>query len=85
VKVRTQISFDLELYRRAHQRANDIGVSFAEYVRRLVARDLVRPETKADVTCIFDLGVSGGSDIAAGKDSMIAKAFASRRKRVPRN
>lgn len=77
--VRTQITLDNELQKRARQRANDSGVSLAEYVRRLVARDLARPKAKADVSRIFDLGASGDSDIAAEKDSMIAAAFASRR------
>ena len=50
-------------------------MSLAEYMRRLVARDLAGPEAKADVTCIFDLGSSGGSDIARDKDAMIGDAF----------
>lgn len=73
--VRTQITLESELQRLARQRASQIGVSLAEYVRRLVARDLARPDAVADVTCIFDLGTSGGSDIAAEKKSMIAEAF----------
>jgi hypothetical protein len=76
---RTQITLENELQRQAHQRASEMGVSFAEYVRRLVARDLVRPETKANLACVFDLGASGGSDIATEKDSMLAAAFASDR------
>ena len=36
---RTQITLEPEIQRRARQRAGDLGVSFAEYVRRLVARD----------------------------------------------
>jgi hypothetical protein len=82
---RTQITLEKELQKQAHRRASEIGVSFAEYVRRLVARDLVRTETKVDLTCVFDLGVSGGSDIAAEKDSMIGEAFASALARTPRN
>lgn len=81
---RTQITLESELQRQAHRRAREIGVSFAEYVRRLVARDLVRPEPRVDVTCVFDLGVSGGSDIASGKDSMIAQACASGATKKPR-
>ena len=61
-------------------RASDLGVSLAEYFRRLVARDLARPETAADVDRIFDLGSSGGSDIASQKDSVIAEAFHSTRR-----
>jgi len=72
---RTQITLGNELQRRARRRAGDLGVSFAEYVRRLVARDLVGPETAADVDSIFDLGSSGGSDISRNKDSMIAEAL----------
>ena len=73
--VRTQISLENELQRRARQRASESGVSFAEYVRRLVARDLTRPEMQADVTQVFDLGFSGASDVARNKDSMLAEAF----------
>jgi hypothetical protein len=80
--VRTQISLDRELQRRARQRAIDSGLSLAEYVRRLVARDLDRAEPKADPSCVFDLGDSGGSNIAAEKDAMIAEAFAATRTRL---
>jgi hypothetical protein len=82
--VRTQISLENELQRRARQRASDIGVSLAEYVRRLVARDLARPETKADITSVFDLGASSGSHVAREKDAMIAEAFAASRRRARR-
>jgi len=41
---KTQITLGTEMQRRARQRANDLGVSLAEYFRRLVARDLARPE-----------------------------------------
>ena len=69
------------MQRRARQRANELGVSLAEYFRRLVARDLARPEAGTRVDRIFDLGSSGGSDIAAQKDSLIAEAFHSTRRR----
>ncbi|MGD0734096.1 MAG: hypothetical protein ABR976_03075 [Terracidiphilus sp.] len=83
--VRTQITLETELQRQARQRASQIGVSLAEYVRRLVARDLARPEAKTDVSCIFDLGSSGGSNVARDKDSMIAEAFESMRSRNRRS
>jgi hypothetical protein len=82
--VRTQITLESELQKRARQRAGEIGVSMAEYVRQLVARDLARPATSADVSSIFDLGDSGGSDIARDKDAMIATAFAARRRKARR-
>jgi hypothetical protein len=72
---RTQVALGTEIQQRARQRASDLGVSFSEYVRRLVTRDLARPEATANVACVFDLGSSGGSDIARNKDSMIAEAF----------
>jgi hypothetical protein len=77
---KTQITLETEMQRRARQRANDLGVSLAEYFRRLVARDLARPETAAQVASVFDLGSSGGSDIARRKDAMIAEAFHSLRR-----
>src|SRR5260370_18488226 len=73
-----------EMQRRGGQRRNDLGVSLAEYFRRLVARDLARPETTARVDRIFDLGSSGGSDIASQKDSMIGEAFHSTRRKLRR-
>jgi len=39
---RTQIALHPEVRRRAHPRTGDPGVSFAEYVRRLVVRELER-------------------------------------------
>ena len=73
---RTQITLDSELQKRAQQHAGEMGISFAEYVRRLVARDLSRSERKASIESIFDLGSSGGSDISREKDTMLAEAFA---------
>lgn len=79
---RTQIMLDNEMQRRARRRASDLGVSLAEYFRRLVARDLARPAAATDIHRIFDLGDSGGSDIARDKDDMIGEAVhSSRRKR----
>ena len=77
---RTQITLESQAHRRARQRASELGVSLAEYVRRLVARDLAGPQPKADVTSVFDLGNSGGSNIARDKDSMIAEALHSEAK-----
>lgn len=81
---RTQITLENGMQRRARRRASDLGVSLAEYVRRLVARDLARPEAAANVDRVFDLGDSGGSNIAKDKDSMIAEAFHSSRRKAQR-
>ena len=60
----TQITLEAEMQRRARQRASELGVSLAEYFRRLVARDLTRPRATIDLDRIFDVGNSGSSDIA---------------------
>lgn len=72
---RSQISLDAELLARARKRAADQGISFAAYVRGLIERDLDRRAPKADVSVLFNLGSSGGSDIARNKRAMIDEAF----------
>ena len=78
--VRTQISLDAELHNRLRNRAARLGVSLAEYIRRLVDRDLAKAPRKVDRSVIFDLGASESSDIASNKDRMIGEAFAAARK-----
>src|ERR1700691_3714086 len=72
---RTQITMEPALRRRAQRRAAELGVSFAEYVRRVVAGDLGEIRAKPDVAILFDL-VDGGppTDIARDKDRMMAEA-----------
>ncbi len=73
---RTQITLEPETHRRARRRASDLGVSLAEYLRRLVKEDLGGPdEGRADVSCIFDLGRSRGSNIEKNKDQMLGEAI----------
>lgn len=74
---RTQITLESEIQRRARRRAGDLGISLAEYVRRLVARDLGGGPAKADPSLVFDLGNSRRSNIAEEKDEMLAEAFTS--------
>jgi len=75
---RTQITLDPETQRCARQRSH-------EYIRRLVARDLGNAQAGADPSVLFDLGSSGGSDIAANKDKMIGQAFAAAHKQSRRS
>lgn len=60
-------------------------MSFAEYVRGLVARDLEAPPPAYDRSSVFNLGDSGGSDVRRFKDDYLADAveadWASRRAR----
>ena len=75
MNARTQITLDPETQRRAQIKAADLGISFAEYVRRLIAVDLGEPQPKADVSIIFDLINDGPpTDIARDKDKMIGAA-----------
>jgi hypothetical protein len=75
---RTQITLDPELQRRVRQRAHDLGLSLAEYVRRLLMRDLGEPVQNVSPAAVFDLGASEDSDIGRNKDRMLAEAFAGR-------
>jgi hypothetical protein len=77
--LRAQITLDTETHRRARKRAASLGVSFAEYIRSLVARDLASPGKATDRSILFSLGRSVGSDAAENKDAMIAEALSARR------
>jgi hypothetical protein len=75
MNVRTQVTLDPETQRRAQAKAAELGISFAEYVRRLVTNDLGEPQPKADISIMFDLGASAErTDIARDKDKMIGEA-----------
>lgn len=72
---RTQITLPPENHRLARRRAADLGISLAEYIRRLVDRDLqAGAPKKADISAIFDLGDSGGSDVADHKHEYLGDA-----------
>ena len=74
--VRTQISLNSEIHALTRERAAKLGISLAEYMRRLVDRDLAESPRSIDRSIVFDLGTSGTSDIASEKDRMIAEAIA---------
>ncbi len=62
---RTQITLPPDEHRAARRRAAEQGISLAEYVRRLVHEDLAgQDRPKADISVIFGIGDSGGSDVA---------------------
>lgn len=71
---RTQINLPGEDHRRAKARAAELGISLAEYVRRLIRRDLDEERPTADISAIFGLGRSGGSNVARLKDEYIGEA-----------
>jgi hypothetical protein len=70
-----QIGLDGELKRRAQAKAGELGISFAEYVRRVIADDLGKPGPKVDVSILFGLIDEGPpTHIARDKDKMIGEA-----------
>jgi hypothetical protein len=75
MNARTQITMDPELQRRAQAKAAKLGISFAEYIRRLVASDLdAKKQAKPDISIMFDLGASGQpTNVARDKDKMIGQ------------
>jgi hypothetical protein len=72
---RTQINLDRETQRRAREKAAQLGISFAEYVRRLLARDLSDQIEKLDISAVFALDHEGpATDVAREKDKMVGDA-----------
>jgi hypothetical protein len=72
-----QITIEPGLGRRAKARAEKLGISFAEYIRRLLSQDLGEPKRNVDISSIIGLGDSGGSNISRDKDKLVGEAFAS--------
>jgi hypothetical protein len=63
------------MQRRAQAKAAELGISFAEYVRRVVAQDLGEAKPKADISIFFDLIDEGPpTNIARDKDKFLAEA-----------
>lgn len=76
---RTQITLDRETHKLARQRAAQLGLSLAAYLRQLVTRDLRQTPRVVDPSLVFNLGRSDGADVARRKDRMLGEAVAARR------
>ena len=72
----TSISLEPETRRRAEQQAAQLGITLAEYIRRLLERELGANREPADPSMVFNLGDGGGSDVARDKDMMLGEAIA---------
>jgi hypothetical protein len=72
--VRSQVTLDAEAHRRAKRRAADLGISFAEYVRNVIDRDL-GDQPKADISEIFGIGESGLTDVSSNVDGYLGEAL----------
>ena len=82
MSARTQIKLDPETQRRAQSKAAELGISFAEYVRRVLAQDLGPASREGSVSLIFDLVDEGPrTRVAQNKDQMVAEAVWSERVR----
>ena len=80
--VRTEISLESERHAEARARAAAHCISLAEYVRRLVDRDLAAQPRGVDRSVVFDLGTSRATDIASDKARMIAEATGAAKRRA---
>jgi GH24 family phage-related lysozyme (muramidase) len=70
-----QFTLDSETQRRAQAKAAELGLSLAEYVRRVIVHDLGESRSKAHVSVVFDLGASDEpTNIVRDKDRMIGEA-----------
>ena len=72
--VRSQVTLNAEAHRRAKRRAADLGISFAEYVRQVIDRDL-GDQPKADISEIFGIGESGLTDVSSNVDRYLGEAL----------
>jgi GH24 family phage-related lysozyme (muramidase) len=82
MNARTQITLDPDTQRRAQAKAAEQGISFAEYVRRLLAHDLASPKRAASISMIFDLGASNApTNVARDKHAMLDEAVWEEHKR----
>lgn len=73
---RVSIAFDAGHFDSGKARAAALGLSFAAYLRHLLARDLAESPRNADISLICGLGASGRSDISADKGRHLAEAIA---------
>ena len=72
---RLQVTLSSEEHQRAKRRAAELGISLAEFVRRSVDRALDEPgRQKSDISAIFGIGHSGGSNVAKFKDRYLGEA-----------
>ncbi|CAN5222672.1 hypothetical protein BH20ACT5_BH20ACT5_21360 [soil metagenome] len=81
--VRMQVTLASDEHRLVRARAKALGLSVAEYIRRVIAADLAggKPEP-TDVAGLTALGDSGGSDIASRKREYVETALRGRNRQT---
>lgn len=73
-----QVTLDPDDRRQARRRAAELGITLAEYIRRLVRRDLDDWTPEGDTSAIIAVERIAGSDPATHKDQYIGEAVAAR-------
>ncbi|MGI8903742.1 MAG: hypothetical protein ACR2IP_08840 [Solirubrobacteraceae bacterium] len=73
--VRTQVTLDELAHRRAKARAAELGISFAEYVRQVLDRDLGEPGPRPDISEIFGMLNSGETDVSENIHRYVGEAI----------
>ncbi|MFN2421001.1 MAG: ribbon-helix-helix protein, CopG family [Gemmatimonadota bacterium] len=69
--IRTQISLDPDLYRRARREAKRRGISFAEFVRRALAHVLTTRPTDRPWMSLAGSIEDGGPDASRSVDAVV--------------
>lgn len=78
MNTRMQVTISEADHARVVEKAAAMGISIAEYMRRLVRRDLADepPRSPPEVSELFGIGDSGGADVAIHKQRYVAEAVA---------
>ena len=71
---RTQISLDPEIHIRAQKKAAQMGISLAEYFRKVIGRDLGEESAERDANGVFDLGRSDLEVVSENVDGYVGEA-----------
>ena len=72
--MRTVITLPDHVHARAKQRAADLGISFAEFIRRLLDRELATPAPQAGIDSICGMVAGAPFDMARDGKQVIAEA-----------
>jgi len=73
--IRTQISFDEDMYRRAQAEARKLGISLAELVRRALAGVLATGRTPARPWMKWSGSIRGGDADSSNSDAIDATVY----------
>ena len=74
--MRTVITLPDQMHARAKRRAAELGISFAEFTRRLFEKELVAPEPQGDLESICGMVQGTPFDMARDGHSIIGTAVA---------